>query len=122
MILVDTSVWIEHLRGGRRARSLADLLEEERVLIHPWIVGELALGHLGRRRSAILADLGTLEVAARVEDGEVMEMIEARSLRGAGIGWVDAHLLASALVSDCQLWTLDSTLGRAARSLGILRG
>ena len=122
MILVDTSVWIDHLRGGRRSRGLADLLEEDHVLIHPWIIGELALGHLGSRRSAILGDLSALDMPAHVSDEEVMKMIEARKLSGAGIGWVDAHLLASALVSGAGLWTLDATLEAQARSLGIAHG
>ncbi len=119
MILVDTCVWVEHLRGGRKARGLTTLLDEDRVLTHPWIAGELALGHLGSDRAAILRDLGMLHAARPVKDDEVMEMIEARSLSGSGIGWVDAHLLASALVSGVRVWTFDQILDRAARKLEI---
>lgn len=117
MILVDTCVWVEHLRGRRRARELRTLLDEDRVLVHPWIIGELSLGRLGGRRRAILRDLSLLPAAATVGDGEVMEMIEARSLAGTGIGWVDAQLIAAALVSGARLWTFDADLDRAARAL-----
>lgn len=119
MILVDTCVWVERLRGGRRARFLTTLLEEDRVFTHPWIVGELALGHLGAGRGGILRDLGMLPAVKQVGDEEVMEMIEARSLVGSGIGWVDAQLLASALVSGTLVWTFDRILEQAARSLEI---
>ncbi len=117
MILVDTCVWVEHLRGGRGARDLATLLDEDRVLVHPWIIAELALGHLGSGRRTILRDLGLLPAAAAVRDEEVMHMIEARSLSGSGIGWVDAHLLASALTSGALVWTFDQVLAATARSL-----
>jgi predicted nucleic acid-binding protein len=119
MILVDTCVWVEHLRGRRRARDLRTLLDEDRVLTHSWIVGELALGRLGSKRRGILRDLALLPSATRVRDEEVMEMIDARSLSGSGIGWVDAHLLASTLVTDSRLWTFDTDLDRAAHKLGI---
>lgn len=119
MILVDTCIWVERLKGGRRARDLTALLDEDRVLIHPWIVAELALGRLGAQRSTILSDLRMLPRATYVRDDEVMAMIEARSLSGSGIGWVDAHLLASALVSGALVWTLDRILEQAARRLGI---
>ena len=122
MILVDTCVWVERLRGRRKARDLTTLLDEDRVLIHPWIVGELALGHLGAGRRGILRDLGMLPEVKHVKHDEVMEMIEARSLSGSGIGWVDAHLLASALVSGALVWTFDRILEQAARTLEISFG
>ncbi len=117
MILVDTCVWVEHLRGGREARDLATLLDEDRVLVHPWIIAELALGHLGSGRRTILRDLALLPAAAAVRDEEVMHMIEARSLSSSGIGWVDAHLLASALTSGALVWTFDQVLAATACSL-----
>jgi predicted nucleic acid-binding protein len=119
MILADTSVWIEHLRGGRAGLVLASLLEEDSIVMHPWIAGELALGRLGKRRAHILADIGLLDHLAPASDEDVMRMIEARSLSGTGIGWVDAHLLASALVAGARLWTLDRILREAARAAGI---
>ncbi|MGH7150576.1 MAG: type II toxin-antitoxin system VapC family toxin [Planctomycetota bacterium] len=117
MILVDTSVWVEFLRGSPGALPLARLLEEGEVCLHPWVLGEVALGSLGSRRASILADLRGLPPAALVPDEEVLDMIDARSLAGRGIGWVDAHLLASTLVERSGLWTLDRLLADAARRL-----
>lgn len=117
MILADTSVWVDFLRGATRASGLAVLLEGRDVLVHPWVRAELALGRLGPRRGAILADLGLLPPAPLLGDEEVLEMIEARSLAGRGIGWVDAHLLASAIAADTALWTFDRPLADAARRL-----
>jgi predicted nucleic acid-binding protein len=117
MILVDTSVWVEFLRGSSRAARLVDLLEDGDVSVHPWVRGELALGSLGPRRGAFLADLRSLPPAAVVPDEEVLEMVEARGLAGRGIGWVDAHLVASALVEGASLWTFDRRLAGAARAM-----
>jgi predicted nucleic acid-binding protein len=111
MILVDTSVWIAHFRKG--SPPLARLLSSLWVLVHPFVVGELACGHL-RNRDRILSDLEALPTAVSATHAEVMRLIESRRLAGLGIGWIDAHLLASALLSNCQLWTLDSRLLRAA--------
>ncbi len=122
MILVDTSVWVEHFRGDRRADRLADLLADDQVLLHPWVLGELALGGLGSRRSAVLADLGRLPAAPEVPHPEVIDLIVNRRLAGLGIGWVDAHLLASALVAGSGLWTLDTRLDGAARGAGVPAG
>jgi hypothetical protein len=116
MILVDTSVWIAHFReGGSR---LAELLGEAVVLAHPFVVGELACGNL-RNRAGILTDLDVLPSAVSATHEEVMRLIEDRKLWGLGIGWIDAHLLASALLSDCQLWTMDKRLLRAAAAAGV---
>lgn len=115
MILADTSVWIDHLRAGASAGPLVRLLEEGEVAAHPWVVAELALGNVGRRRSVVLADLERLPALAVLADREVRELVEARRLHGRGLGWVDAHLLASCLVSGAELWTLDGPLARAAR-------
>ena len=111
MILVDTSVWIAHFRKG--GSGLAELLSEALVLVHPFVVGELACGDL-RNRARILSDLEALPSAVSATHQEVMRLIEDRKLWGLGIGWVDGHLLASALLSNCQLWTLDTRLVRAA--------
>jgi predicted nucleic acid-binding protein len=112
--LVDTSVWVDHFR--RRNAELADLLDRGDVLGHPWIVGELACGHLRRQRE-ILALLAALPQARSVEDEEVLHFIETRRLFGKGIGWVDAHLLASVALTGATLWTLDRALARAAAPL-----
>jgi predicted nucleic acid-binding protein len=117
MILVDTSVWIEHLRSG--SDRLRALLFDEQVLCHPFIVGELACGAL-RNRTEILSMLRALPEANLVEHEEVLGFLETRRLYGRGIGWVDAHLLASTLLSGCTLWTFDTPLRRAAAVLNLL--
>jgi predicted nucleic acid-binding protein len=119
MTLVDTSVWIDFLRGSASAAWLAELLADDRVLTHPWIIGELALGNLGKRRASILLDLGRLPTTPTIDSGEVRAMIEVRKLSGSGIGWVDAQLLASALVAGCNLWTRDKSLATICREIGI---
>jgi len=116
MVLVDTSVWIAHFR--QREPVLVDLLCDGLVLAHPFVNGELACGSLSERAS-ILADLAALPAATRASDAEVMHLVESRKLWGRGLGWVDAHLLASALISHCRLWTVDKRLGAAASELGI---
>lgn len=114
MILVDTSVWIDHFRAADRAAALPRLLEAEEVVVHPWVIGELALGHLGPTRSQILADVRLLPIVEPVADEEILSMIEARRLWGSGLGWVDAGLLATSLAAGVFLWTFDGPLGRAA--------
>ena len=114
MTLVDTSVWVDHFR--RRNAELAELLDRGDVVGHPWIVGELACGHLRRRRE-ILALLAVLPQARSVEDEEVLHFIVTRRLFGKGIGWVDAHLMASATLTGATLWTFDRALARAAAAL-----
>lgn len=116
MVLVDTSVWIQHFRQGEQ--TLADRLSEGLVLMHPFVSGELACGNL-RNRSTILADLRALPSAKVALDVEVQRLIEDRRLWGRGLGWIDLHLLASALLSLCALWTLDKRLGEAAKKLGL---
>ncbi len=116
MILVDTSVWVEHLRHG--LPRLATLLQEGKVLIHPWVIGELACGHL-RNRGEVLALLQGLPAAVLASDSEVLLLIEREQLMGRGIGYVDAHLLASAKLSQCQLWTQDRRLAALAQERGL---
>ncbi|MBK8096414.1 MAG: PIN domain-containing protein [Planctomycetes bacterium] len=110
MILVDTSVWIDHLRGRARAAEIATLLDDNLVLLHPWVLGELFLGGLGRRADAIVADLLTLPAAPLVPDTEVLQMVGQHAIAGSGVGWIDAQLLASARVASAHLWTHDGRL------------
>jgi hypothetical protein len=116
MVLVDTSVWIEHFRHGQPA--LIKLLDRPAVLTHPFIVGELACGNL-QVRSRILADLKSLPEGIEASHDEVLRLIEDRRLSGKGIGWIDCHLIASALITDCQFWTLDKRLHQVVRELDL---
>jgi predicted nucleic acid-binding protein len=118
MVLVDTSVWIGHFR--KKDSALAELLGEGLVLTHPFVLGELACGNL-ENRAAILSTLEALPGAAAATHEEVLRLIERRHLWGCGMGWIDAHLLASALISHCALWTLDGKLDRAAGVAGVTR-
>jgi predicted nucleic acid-binding protein len=121
MILVDTSIWADHFRG-RLGQSLSVELEADRVLVHPWVLGELALGELGGRKRHVLADLELLPAAPLVSDRELRAMLEARKWHATGIGWVDLQVLASALVGDSELWTRDRKLLALASDVGIARG
>jgi hypothetical protein len=114
MVLVDTSVWVDHLRQGNR--RLAELLEESLVVSHPFVVGELACGNLRNRRE-ILGLLATLPVAPMAEQAEVLRFLDTERLYGCGLGWIDVHLLASARLMACSLWSLDKPLVLAAESL-----
>jgi predicted nucleic acid-binding protein len=117
MILVDTSVWIDHLRAGDVA--LTGLLEKGLVLAHPFVIGELALGRL-RRRDIVLSALLGLPRASVANDDEVMRFIGQEKLFGLGIGYVDAHLLAAVrLTAHALLWTRDKTLSAAAERLSL---
>ena len=116
MILADTSVWVDHLRGTDR--HLVELLVDEVVLCHPLVVGELACGAL-KRRSEILALLRHLPQAPVVEHEEVLAFVEAHALMGSGLGWLDVNLLASATMAGERFWTRDRRLAQAARRLGI---
>lgn len=116
MILVDTSVWVDHLR--RRNARLVRLLEDAEVACHPFVVGELALGQL-RNRDELIALLEELPSTRVATHAETLSVVEQRGLAGTGIGWLDAHLLASALLERCGLWTLDRPLIGAARKCGL---
>jgi predicted nucleic acid-binding protein len=116
VILVDTSVWVDHLRRGHS--RLGELLERGEVLIHPHVIGELACGNL-RNRSEILELLRRLPIAPTVTDGEALDLIQQRRLWGKGLGWIDVHLLGSALLAHAPLWTLDKALAAAAEELGL---
>ena len=116
MVLADTSVWIEHFR--KREPILAAHLSDGLVLMHPFVSGELACGNL-KDRAAILSDLDALPPARLASHAEVLQLIEDRRLWGRGLGWIDAHLLASALLSNSRFWTLDIRLAKAAAELGL---
>jgi predicted nucleic acid-binding protein len=111
VILVDTSVWIEHFRRG--VPTLVRALDDGAVLTHPFVIGEITCGRLGDR-AEILDYLGLLPQAVLAEHDEALALLERRELAGQGLGWVDVHLLASARLSGARLWTLDRTLQRAA--------
>ncbi len=115
MILVDTSVWIDHLRQGDD--RLAGLLEQSQVLTHPAVIGELACGNL-RNRATILSLLNMLPKVTVASDAEVLHLIEQRQLMGKGIGYIDAGLLASVLLTPgTLLWTRDKRLQALAKTL-----
>jgi predicted nucleic acid-binding protein len=114
MVLADTSVWIEHFRHGDA--RLTGCLSEGLILMHPFICGELACGNL-KDRAAILSDLHALPHGKVASNAEVLQLIEDRRLWGRGLGWIDAHLLASALLSNCRFRTLDTRLANAAVEL-----
>lgn len=115
MILVDTSVWIDHLRSGEPALVIA--LEGGQVLMHPFVLGELACGNL-KNRGEVLRLLGVLPAAPTATEPEVLNFIERRALMGRGIGYIDVHMLASTvLAGDARLWTRDQRLAAAADEL-----
>lgn len=118
MILVDTSIWIDHWRSADE--RLTRLLEAGQVLVHPLVVGELALGNL-LHRDQVLAALQDLPQATTATDAEVLCFIDQATLAGSGIGYIDAHLLATVrLTPGAQLWTRDKRLLSAAVRLGLV--
>ena len=120
MILVDTSVWVDHLRVGDAA--LGELLNHSQVLMHPFVLGELACGNL-RNRSEVLRLLKDLPQAPVASDEEVLFFIERNALMGRGIGYVDAHLLAVVtLGGSTHLWTRDKRLQSVAEALALAYG
>ena len=117
MILADTSVWADHLRVAES--GLAELLRNGEVVMHPYVLGEIALGYLRKRPQwlSMLHELPSVHVA---EPEEVLELIERRRLVAAGVGYVDVHLLATTLASqDVKLWSRDKRLRDIAASFGI---
>ncbi len=120
MVLVDTSVWVSHFRSG--TIRLDELLEEGKVVSHPFIIGELACGNL-KNRQEILSLLDALPTATVAGYEEVLQFVENHRLIGMGLGYVDIHLLAAALLTGVPLWTNDRTLkSAAARLLIVYRG
>ena len=114
MTLVDTSVWVNHLRGGDD--ELRALLDAGEVLCHPLIIGELACGSIANR-TEVLVLLNTLPRSIIAEHDEVMHFLHEKRLYGQGLGWIDMHLLTSAALSKAKLWTTDRPLKRAAEGL-----
>ena len=119
MILVDTSVWVDHLRKDNA--PLGKLLDAGRVLVHPFVIGEVALGQM-RQRKVILADLLDLPRAQVATEEEAMRFIERHALYGRGVGYIDVHLLAAVrLTPGASLWTKDRKLHAVAHALGLAR-
>ena len=116
MVLVDTSVWVFHLRDGDV--GLEKLLNDGEVVCHPFIVGELACGNL-KNRHEILTYLQSLPMAILAEEEEALKFIENNQLMGKGLGYIDVHLIASAVLTDVPLWTLDKTLDKFTKKIGI---
>lgn len=115
MILVDTSVWIDHLRSGDKL--LAQLLDSTQVLTHPFVIGELACGNLGNR-TEVLALLAHLPRVVTATDEEVLFFIEQHQLMGRGVGYIDAHLLSSTFLGGpAKIWTRDKRLAALAVEL-----
>ncbi|MGQ0848546.1 MAG: type II toxin-antitoxin system VapC family toxin [Actinomycetota bacterium] len=115
-MIVDTSVWVVHLR--KIEPRLGDLLEDGVVMIHPFIIGELACGNL-RNRVEVLDLLSSLPQASVVQHNELLSFVDQERLHGRGIGWIDVHLLAAARLSGQRLWTHDRRLQQAAAFLGV---
>ncbi len=117
MILVDTSVWIEHFRLGNN--GLTKLLDNTQVLMHPFVIGELACGNLNQRRK-ILNGLNWLPQANMASDSEVLYFIESQKLMGQGIGYIDTHLLASVTLTHAAgIWTRDKRLEMVAFDMNL---
>jgi predicted nucleic acid-binding protein len=116
MVLVDTSVWVAHLRIGNI--GLETLLNDSQVVCHPLIVGELACGNL-KNRHEILSLLQALPMATQTDHEEVIKFIDNHKLMGKGLGYIDIHLLASAIMTHIPLWTLDESLKDVSSTLGV---
>jgi len=115
-VLVDASIWVDHFRKGEAL--LQDLLSSGQVAIHPFIIGELACGNFANR-TEILKLLSELPLVTIASNEEVMHLIEKHKLSGKGLGWIDVHLLTSALLDNLPLWTRDQKLAAAAKKLDI---
>ncbi len=116
MILVDTSVWIDHFH--HTDEDLKELLLSNHVCIHPFILGELSCGNISNRKE-VLSLLRTLRIIDLVLDEEVFLLIEDRKMFGKGLGFIDIHLLASALIHQVSIWTRDKSLKQIAKELGV---
>jgi hypothetical protein len=117
MILVDTSVWIDHLRSSDE--DLTQLLGRYQVMTHPFVIGELALGNL-QHRNEVLSALQNLPQVRLATENEMLDFIEQNGLYGVGIGYIDAHLLAATrLAPGTTLWTRDKRLLSVSARLGV---
>lgn len=117
MILIDSSIWIDHIR--KELPRLSDLVQNERACTHPFVIGEVALGNI-KNRARFLREMTKLPKVEAANDFEVMALIEHNRLFGTGLGYVDCHLLASALMSGVELWSGDKRLAGAAGKLGLI--
>jgi predicted nucleic acid-binding protein len=115
-VLVDTSVWVDHLRRGNT--GLVGLLNAAQVCTHPFVIGELACGNLSQR-ATILAALDALPKVSAPDHSAVLALVEQAKLMGRGLGWIDVSLLASAAHGGVVLWTLDRRLATAASKLNV---
>lgn len=118
MILADTSLWVDHFRHGNP--EFEALLESGQVIVHAFVIGELACGSL-TDRSIILRQLRMLPQVPMASHDEVMGLVEEKCLWSKGIGWIDAHLLASALLANAEIWSLDKRLTVVAKGLNAAR-
>jgi predicted nucleic acid-binding protein len=116
MVLVDTSIWINHF--NKSSAGLISLLNSAKVCIHPFIIGELACGNISNR-TEILQLLKALPAVDQALDEEVFALVENKKLYGIGLGFIDVHLLASALINNVKIWTADKALNNAAVNLDI---
>ena len=116
MVLVDTSVWVHHLRSTNA--QLVSLLNNAEVMIHPFVIGELACGNL-KNRDEILTLLHSLPSVSQANDDEILFFIEKNNLMGKGVGLIDIHLLSSSKLEDIPLWTTDKRLGKVADRLDL---
>lgn len=117
MILIDASVWIDHIRSAEGV--ILELVNARMVLCHPFVIGEVAMGQF-RNRRVFLSELTKLRAAEVADHDEVMALVERHSLCGRGIGYVDAHLLAAAfLTPEARLWTRNKPLKEAAKQMNL---
>lgn len=117
MIVLDTSVWVDHLRQSDA--QVVSVLQSDLVLLHPFVIGELACGNL-KSRTEILGLLNTLPQARMAQEHEVLFFIDQHKLMGQGIGYIDAHLLAATVLTEgAKLWTRDKRLNQLAQRLGL---
>ncbi|NQT74183.1 MAG: PIN domain-containing protein [Chloroflexi bacterium] len=116
MVLVDTSIWVSHLRTGDT--HLKSILQNGEVVCHPFIIGELACGNI-KNRNEVIALLQALPTVKTADHEEILSFIESHHLMGTGLGLIDVHLLASALLSKVPLWTADKHLKAASTKLNI---
>jgi predicted nucleic acid-binding protein len=116
MTLIDTSVWANHFRSP--SVKLLELIDGESAGMHPFVLGELALGNL-KNRATVLDYLNRLPQAPLAQESEVHHLLESRRLWGTGLGWIDLHLLASAAIAGWDLFTADRAMNKAAEALGL---
>ncbi|MCB4790819.1 MAG: PIN domain-containing protein [Elusimicrobia bacterium] len=116
MVLVDTSVWIDYFRHGNK--HIEELLEEDEIIIHEFVIGELACGNI-KNRKEILRLLTSLPMTKDIRNDEILKFIESNNLMGIGLGLIDIYLLSSCLLSNAVLWTLDKKLKNTAKILKI---